>query len=306
MSKGLPWLRLYAEAVDDEKLRLLAFEDRWHFVALLCCKCKRILDDEADPQMMRRKVAVKLGLQLRELDEVARRLSEVGLIDPETLSPVAWEKRQFGSDSSTERVRACRERKRVENLKESVMKHDETLQKRSSNALDTDTDTDEEKKEGTVVPLSGKPDGTGSGRVSAAEVAEVLDHLNARAGTDFKARTGAKPSKAADLIRLRLAEHGKPALIAVIDRKVAEWGRDDHMRQYLRPATLFGREKCEQYVGALPLPPASQTKPGSRPSRDELIERNRQAGDAWLRGDTIPDPCGGGTLIQGEFERVLP
>ena len=73
-----PWFRLYSEAVDDEKLRLLAFEDRWHFIALMCCKNSGILDDQSP--LMRRKVAVKLGLDLRELDEVARRLSEVGLI----------------------------------------------------------------------------------------------------------------------------------------------------------------------------------------------------------------------------------
>lgn len=40
-----PWLRLYTEAVDDEKLRLLAFEDRWHFIAILCCKGKGIIDE---------------------------------------------------------------------------------------------------------------------------------------------------------------------------------------------------------------------------------------------------------------------
>lgn len=85
MGEPLKWFRMYAESVDDEKLRLLAFEDRWHFVALLCCKAQGLLDGE-DP-LMRRKVAVKLGLAMRELDECARRLAEVGLIDAETLNP---------------------------------------------------------------------------------------------------------------------------------------------------------------------------------------------------------------------------
>lgn len=103
-----PWFRAYSEMVDDEKLRLLAFEDRWHFVALLCCKNNGIL--ESNDALMRRKVAVKLGLDLRELDEVARRLSEVGLIDQETLQPLKWKERQFQSDSSKERVRKFREK----------------------------------------------------------------------------------------------------------------------------------------------------------------------------------------------------
>lgn len=95
--KALPWFRMYHEALDDEKLRLLAFEDRWHFVALLCCKAKGILD-EGNPDLIRRKAAVKLGLASRELDEVARRLSEVDLIDRETLQPNAWADRQCQSD----------------------------------------------------------------------------------------------------------------------------------------------------------------------------------------------------------------
>ena len=84
-SDSIRWFRMYSEAVDDEKLRLLAFEDRWHFVAILCCKAQGLLD--GDDTLRRRKVAVKLGLAARELDEVARRLEEVGLIDAETLNP---------------------------------------------------------------------------------------------------------------------------------------------------------------------------------------------------------------------------
>jgi len=86
MNGHLCWFRMWSEAVDDEKLRLLAFEDRWHFIALLCVKAQGLLDDPGE--LMLRKVAVKLGLQLRELDEVARRLAEVGLVDIATLQPI--------------------------------------------------------------------------------------------------------------------------------------------------------------------------------------------------------------------------
>lgn len=103
------WFRMYAEAVDDEKLRLLAFEDRWHFVALLCLKAQGTLDSDA-PHLERR-IALKLGLQLPQLDELKRRLIEVRLID-EDWQPLNWDKRQFESDISTERVRAFRQRKR--------------------------------------------------------------------------------------------------------------------------------------------------------------------------------------------------
>lgn len=108
---SLPWFRMYTEIIDDEKIRLLAFEDRWHYVAILACKGKGILDEKQEPQMLARKLSVKLGLQLRELDEVHRRLMEVGLVDKHW-QPVAWDSRQFKSDSSKERVRKHREAKK--------------------------------------------------------------------------------------------------------------------------------------------------------------------------------------------------
>ncbi len=111
---GLQWFRLYHRIVDDEKLRLLAFEDRWHFVALCCLKADGLLDTPND-NLRSRKIAVKLGVQLRELDEIGRRLQEVNLVD-ENLSPVAWDELQFRSDSSQERVRRYREARKERGL----------------------------------------------------------------------------------------------------------------------------------------------------------------------------------------------
>lgn len=137
---SLPWFRMYSEAVDDEKLRLLAFEDRWHFVALLCCKAKGILDEQTDAEILRRKVAVKLGLDLRTLEEVARRLDEVDLINQDTFQPLAWDLRQFVSDADptrNERQKRYREKKRVTNA----------LRNGRVTRVDSDTDTDTERKQ---------------------------------------------------------------------------------------------------------------------------------------------------------------
>lgn len=134
---SLPWFRLYHRIIDDEKLRLLAFEDRWHFVALCCLKADGLLDEERGP-MWERKVAVKLGVQLRELDEISRRLHEVGLIDGQ-MHPVAWDELQYKSDNSTARVQAFRKRQE---------KQGGNGAKRSRNvsvtAQETDTETDTE------------------------------------------------------------------------------------------------------------------------------------------------------------------
>jgi hypothetical protein len=132
----MQWFRLYHRIVDDEKLRLLAFEDRWHFVALCCLKGDGLLD-EPDDSLRQRKIAVKLGVQVRELEEIGRRLQEVGLID-ESLSPVAWDELQYRSDNSSERVKKYREKqkrnasKRISNV--------------SVTGQETDTDTDIEPK----------------------------------------------------------------------------------------------------------------------------------------------------------------
>lgn len=139
MSK-LPWFRLYSRMIDDDKLRLLAFEDRWHFVALLCLKSDGILDEEAS-DLRTRRIAVKLGVQVRELDEIGRRLREVGLVD-EALNPIAWDDLQYKSDNSTARVQAYRKRQQ---------KQSGNTAKRSGNvtvtAQETDTDTDTEELE---------------------------------------------------------------------------------------------------------------------------------------------------------------
>lgn len=129
MSK-LPWLRLYTDTVDNEKIRLLAFEDRWHFIALLCLKQQGVLD--SNPDLIERKISLKLGVQLRELDEIKRRLIGVELIGPDWV-PVGWESKQYKSDSSTARVHKHRENKKLKKCNVT-----ETLLKRKCNVKDTE------------------------------------------------------------------------------------------------------------------------------------------------------------------------
>jgi len=141
MKKALPWFRMYSTSMDDKRLRLLAFEDRWHYVALLCCKCSGLLDDETNPDLFRRKIAVSLGIQVRELEEVARRLAEVELIDKNTLQPVDWDELQYQSDTSKDRVRAHRERKKKQQDNDMERHSNVTV---TVQETDTDTDTDKD------------------------------------------------------------------------------------------------------------------------------------------------------------------
>ena len=192
MPPGLPWFRMYAEAVDDEKLRLLAFEDRWHFVALLCLKASGVLD-ERDEDLRRRKISVKLGLDSVELETVMKRLVTVKLVTP-AWHPVNWSKRQFLSDSSTSRVRAFRERQR--NV--SVTPPD----------TDTDTDTDTEKKT----------------RADAREPVPIPDGLNLEAWSRWEQyrREIRRPIKPASVLaaQRKLAGYGSEQA-SVVEHSIA-------------------------------------------------------------------------------------
>jgi len=91
--------------------------------------------------------------------------------------------------------------------------------------------------------MSGKPDP--EPRADHSDAVEILGYLNARAGKAFR------PVKSnVGLVLARLREGASvDDCKAVIDAKVAQWLGDAKMSEFLRPATLFGREKFAQYLG---------------------------------------------------------
>lgn len=89
-------------------------------------------------------------------------------------------------------------------------------------------------------PLSSKPD----------IASKVIQYLNDKTGSKFRAT----PSHT-KFIDARIAEGATPQdLIAVINRKCAEWLDDPKFSQYLRPSTLFNATKFNDYVGQLDTP----------------------------------------------------
>jgi hypothetical protein len=104
------WLRLWTDITGDEKLVTLAFEDRWHYVAILCFKRRGILDSGCASEMLDQRLGTLLGLGNVERDALRERLIEAQLIDRQW-QPIGWKKRQFESDVSTERVRRWRRKK---------------------------------------------------------------------------------------------------------------------------------------------------------------------------------------------------
>ena len=79
---------------------------------------------------------------------------------------------------------------------------------------------------------------------SSTVVSEIIDYLNQKTGKHFS-KSIANTTRA---INARIKEgFTVDDFKAVIDKKVIEWGKDDRMKQYLRPQTLFGT-KFESYL----------------------------------------------------------
>lgn len=88
--------------------------------------------------------------------------------------------------------------------------------------------------------LSGRPDNRQIAR-------KVLSYLNERTGRAYRA-----VDTNLDLIVARLKSGATmDDCKAVIDAKVADWANNPDMEKYLRPETLFGARKFEQYLGSL-------------------------------------------------------
>lgn len=106
-------------------------------------------------------------------------------------------------------------------------------------------------------------------------IEEVVNHLNSRAGTHYKATT----ANTRKLIKARLKEgFTVDEIKLVIDKKCADWLNNRDMVQYLRPETLFGN-KFESYLNAKPSqrtgyqPQPQQQRPGQG-NADEYLRVN--------------------------------
>ena len=141
--KANPWFRMYSDFMFDEKIEFIAFEDQRHYVFILCMKNAGLLDKEyAQPGMLERIVSKRLGLFGESFESARKRLVEADLIDS-SFQPVAWDKRQFLSDTSAERTKAYRER---------MKRHGDVTVTVQETETDTDTEEDSTQKAGALCP----------------------------------------------------------------------------------------------------------------------------------------------------------
>jgi hypothetical protein len=97
------WFRLYSEFADDPKVQVMTEAMQRRLVMLMCFRCK-------DATLQPAQLAFYLRISASELEETKALFIENGFIDDDW-SLVNWNKRQFLSDSSTERSRRSRRRK---------------------------------------------------------------------------------------------------------------------------------------------------------------------------------------------------
>ena len=129
-----PWFRLYSEFAHDPKIQMLSEAMQRRYVMLMCLRCSEVLETLHETE-----IAFQLRLSTEELEQTKQLFISKNFIDKHW-NLLNWDKRQFVSDSSTMRVAKHRSKKKQ------LSNVDETLQKRPSNAIDTDTDTEQIQK----------------------------------------------------------------------------------------------------------------------------------------------------------------
>lgn len=133
-----PWFRFYVEAVSDRKLRRLAPEHRWLFVACLAAARQSpvpgvLLVGEGDPMGLE-DLADVAAMGVDNVRQGMEALCQAGVIrwSEQQWSVPAWADRQYESDVSTARVKKHR--------MEQDWNGETPFQKRFCNAPDTDTE----------------------------------------------------------------------------------------------------------------------------------------------------------------------
>ena len=128
----MDWFRMYGDMPSDPKIGTLSDAEFRTWVELLCAACKA----ERNGSTGLTAATVNWSLR-RNVTETLQKLIEANLVRfnaEAELEISAWNKRQYSSDSSTTRVKKHREKHKNQEVKVEAI--DETLQKRSCNALE--------------------------------------------------------------------------------------------------------------------------------------------------------------------------
>lgn len=244
MAKKYFWLKLKDDFFNQKEIKMLrklaggdTFTVIYLKILLLSLKNDGRVYYDGIARNMVEEIALEIDEETENVQLTFNYLQTKGLLifnsdDEVELSNIH---QMIGSESaSASRVRKHRERKVLQSNNEvTKLKH------LSNTEIEKDIEIDIEKEIKNT--KSDKSDGAS---IFTKLCNEVVDYLNQKAKSNFKATTKATQTK----IRARLAEGFRvDDFKKVIDIKTAEWLDDANMSQYLRPETLFGT-KFESYL----------------------------------------------------------
>ena len=122
------WFRLYSEFAHDPKIQMMSEAMQRRFVMILCLRCSNVSATLHDEE-----IAFQLRISEEEWQATKQVFTSKNMLTNDN-EIVNWDKRQFSSDSSTERSRKHREHKK------------DMQQQRNVAATPPDTNTDTEYK----------------------------------------------------------------------------------------------------------------------------------------------------------------
>lgn len=228
-TRGLPWFRLYTSLTHDLRFRRQPIYIRWAWIAVLsiAARCSKrgylIIDGE---NMTAADLADEAAITTEQASEALEWFRSRLLIISYrgSLRVDGWERSQFGSDSSTERVKKHRSKQ-------------ESVKRSKDVSCNADVTPPDNRVQSTEKPLNiARRDG---------DFGAIVNHLNAVLGTRYLPTTQSTRRH----ISARLSEgFTVDDFKTVIDRKASEW-RGTEYAKYLRPETLFGT-KFESYLNA--------------------------------------------------------
>jgi len=129
-----PWFRVYAEFATDAKVQSMSEAMQRRLMMLLCLRCSDVLATLQDDELQ-----FAMHITTEELAETKALFIRKGFIN-DAWNLLNWDKRQFNSDSSTERSRKSREAKKAADTAIA------TSRNVAATPPDTETDTDTDKE----------------------------------------------------------------------------------------------------------------------------------------------------------------
>ena len=138
---SMPWFRLYSETVSDPKIQTLDLSSKWMWITCLCIASaskERGALRFGDVTVTFQDLSQIAGVTSQEGERAVKNLLERGMLnqgDDGVLRVTNWDKRQYPSDSSAERTRKYREKKKA-NVTSQERHGDVTV---TPQILDTDT-----------------------------------------------------------------------------------------------------------------------------------------------------------------------